>query len=91
MCSSGGLAGGFVSHKAGQMLAGNGSSNPRPPRPMQPVEPLKAELVSEPVVNTGTLDQETALKQKKLNQTKARPVGLHNTGLHIGGMDVKSK
>ena len=89
MCSSGGLAGGFVSHKVGQMMAGD--SNPTTPRPMQPIEPLKADLVPDPVVNAGTLDQEAALKQKKLNQTKARPAGLHNTGLHIGGMDVKSK
>ena len=101
MCTSGGLAGGFVSHRVGQMMAGNGSSNTNsvPPRPIQEpvptaltsIEPLKAAMVSEPLVNTGTLDQKTALKQKKLNQKKENPMTLTNTGLQIGGTNVESR
>ena len=84
----------------GSMLLGGGGGGsddkPAPPKPveeptptaMEPVEPLEA---TEPVVNTDTLDQEAALKQKNLNETKSRPIGLSNTGLQIGGMDVKSK
>jgi hypothetical protein len=83
------------------LLGGGGGSKdkPAPPKPVQepaptamsPIEPLEATMASEPVVSTDTLDQEAALKQKNLNETKSRPIALSNTGLQIGGMDVKSK
>ena len=87
----------------GSMLLGGGGGGsddkPTPPKPVQeptptamtPIEPLEAAMVSEPVASTDTLDQEAALKQKNLNETKSRPIALSNTGLQIGGMDAKSK
>ena len=91
MCTSGGLAGGFVSHKVGQMMAGDNNTTPRPPSPPKPIEPLNAELVLDPVVNTVTVDNNAALKQKKLNQKKASPMSLSNTGLQIGAYTDESR
>ena len=89
-----GLAGGFVSAKAGQMMAGDGSSNvPRPVQKPVPkaIEPLEPSMVVDPVVNTASVNQESAIKQKELNQQKARPVGLTDTGLQIRGYKNESK
>ena len=67
-----GLAGGFVSAKAGQMLAGDGSSNrPKPVKPLKPLETMKPIDVEETLTAQPT--------------TPTTPKGPSNTGLQIGG------
>jgi hypothetical protein len=73
-----GLAGGFVSAKAGQMMAGDNSS-----KPVKPLEPKEPVVMSNPTIKdpetTNRLFQET---------TKGRGI---DTGLQIGGTYNESK
>ena len=76
-----GLAGGFVSAKAGQMLAGDGSSSSsKPVKPLKPKEPM---VMSNPTIK----DPETT---NKLFQETTKGRGI-NTGLQIGGTYNESK
>ena len=75
-----GLAGGFVSAKAGQMMAGDGSSNSKPVKPLEPKEPM---VMSNPTIK----DPETT---NKLFQETTKGRGI-NTGLQIGGTYNESK
>ena len=69
-----GLAGGFVSAKAGQMLAGDGSSSSKPVKPLEPKKPM---VMSNPTIK----DPETT---NKLFQSMTKGRGI-NIGLQIGG------
>ena len=75
-----GLAGGFVSAKAGQMMAGDGSSNSKPVKPLEPKEPM---VMSNPTIK----DPETTNKLFQ-HATKGRGI---DTGLQIGGTYNESK
>ena len=70
-----GLAGGYVSAKAGQMLAGDGSSSSS-----EPIKPLEA---AEPIVMSNPTIKDPVTTNKLYQaQTKGRGI---NTGLQIGG------
>mgnify|MGYP003989484201 CR=1 FL=1 len=75
-----GLAGGFVSAKAGQMMAGDGSNSREPVKPLKPKEPM---VMSNPTIK----DPETTNKLFQ-HATKGRGI---DTGLQIGGTYNESK